>query len=326
MNFDLYKKLHEEGLISDISLEKVKERHDHPLFSVHWELKTLLYLGVMLLSSGLGILIYKNIDTIGHQVILLMIALLSASCFFYCFKRKKPFDKEKVKSPDSFFDYILLLGCLSFVSFLGYLQFQYTVFGDHYGLATLIPMLVLFYVAYQFDHQGILGLAITNMAIYMGVAATPKALLTAGTYDDPSLITVYLLLAIILLSVAFLSERYNFKKHFKFNYLHFGVHIGFISLLSGYFFHYDQPSCLLWLLGVFVLAFLLYMDAVKNKSFYFLLLTVLYSYFTISSLVIRGLDSMRDNDNIIFGFLYFTLSSIGLVIFLIRLNKKIKGA
>ncbi|WP_449435707.1 hypothetical protein [Pedobacter steynii] len=100
MNF--LKSFFEEDCISEDSFEKVKNMSGNTLFSLHWEIKTLLYLGVMLLSSGLGILIYKNIDTIGHQVILLIIAAISAGCFFYCFKNKKPFSKELVKSPNSF--------------------------------------------------------------------------------------------------------------------------------------------------------------------------------------------------------------------------------
>jgi len=50
-------------------------------------------------------------------------------------------------------------------SFIGYLQYQYSAFGTHYGMATLIPMLALFLIAYYFDHLGILSLAIANLAV-----------------------------------------------------------------------------------------------------------------------------------------------------------------
>ena len=192
MDTDLYKKLHDQGLINSETLEKIVEKHKKPLFSLHWELKTLLYLGVTLLSTGLGILIYKNIDTIGHQFILLFIAGICAGCFVYCVKKRNPFSREKVKSPSSFYDYILLLGCLSLLSFLGYLQFQYHVFGDNYGLATFIPMLILFYVAYEFDHIGVLSMAITNLAIWLGASITPYTILSNGLYSSASLIIPYL--------------------------------------------------------------------------------------------------------------------------------------
>ena len=82
---DQYKTLHAEGLLSDASFDKLKLKPTPSLFSVYWEIKTLLYLGVLLLTSGLGLLIYENIDTIGHQFVLLLIALISGGCFFLLF-------------------------------------------------------------------------------------------------------------------------------------------------------------------------------------------------------------------------------------------------
>lgn len=324
MDTDLYKKLYNEGLLNSETLEKITEKHKNPLFSLHWELKTLLYLGVTLLSTGLGILIYKNIDTIGHQFILLFIAGICAACFVYCVKKRNPFSREKVKSPSSFYDYILLLGCLSLLSFLGYLQFQYHVFGDNYGLATFIPMLILFYVAYEFDHIGVLSMAITNLAIWLGATVTPFSLLSNGLYSSHPLIIPYLILGLFLLTAAYLSERYNFKKHFKFTYQNFGVNISFIALFTGYFSFYENPLSFLWLITVLILAFILYQDALKTKSFYFLLLVILYAYTAISTLVVRILFNIDSEAAFVTGLLYFIGSAIGLIITLIQLNKKIK--
>jgi hypothetical protein len=174
MDQELFKKLHAEGLIGNLSLQRVQAAGKRRLFSLHWELKTLLYQGVALLSGGLGILIYKNIDTIGHQTVLIFIVLVCGACFYYCLRKKQPFSFQKVKAPDPFFDYILLLGCLSFISCIGYMQFQYGFFGHSEGLTTFIPMVVLFVSAYYFDHTGILSLAITNMGAWVGIALTPR--------------------------------------------------------------------------------------------------------------------------------------------------------
>ncbi|QNK62767.1 DUF2157 domain-containing protein [Pedobacter sp. PAMC26386] len=324
MNISLYKKLHSEGLLSDETLEKVIERHKNPLFSLHWELKTLLYLGVTLLSTGLGILIYKNIDTIGHQFILLFIAIICAGSFIYCVKNRNPFSREKVKSPSAFYDYILLLACLCLLSFLGYLQFQYHVFGDNYGLATFIPMLILFYVAYEFDHIGILSMAITNLAIWLGATLSPYTMLENGYHTSNPLIAPYLFLGLLLLAAAYLSTHYAFKKHFKFTYQNFGLNISFLALFTGYFSCYEHSLSFLWLIGVLVLGYFLYTDALKNKSFYFLLLVILYAYTAISSLVVRVLLNIDSEAAFVMGLLYFIGSAIGLILVLIQLNKKIK--
>jgi hypothetical protein len=323
---DIFNQLHTEGLISDESLRKIEQKNAGHLFSVHWEVKTLLYVGILLLTTGLGILVYKNIDSIGHQFVLLFIALITAGCFAYCFKNKMPFNAAKVQSLNSVFDYLLLLGTLSFLIFVGYLQYQYNVFGNNYGMATFIPMLALFYIAYSFDHAGILNMAITNLGIWMGVSVTPKQLLAYHTFNSETIIYTYLGFGIILLIAAWLTEKFSFKKHFKFSYQHYGIHICFITLLAGYFHNYDEGLSLLWLLGLLILAVPLFVDAYMQKSFYFLLLIVLYSFIAVSSLVMRGLATTIDGGGIYLIFMYFICSAVGLVSLLIYLNKKLKAA
>lgn len=320
---DLYKTLHAEGLISDESFDKFNQKQ--ALFSVHWEIKTLLYLGVLLLTTGLGVLIYENIDTIGHQFVLLLFALICVGCFVYCFKTGAPFSTNKVKSPNTAFDYVLLLGCISFLTFVGYLQFEYKMFGTNYGLATWIPMLVLFFAAYYFDHMGILNMAIANLAIWMGVTVTPKQLLLNSDFNSKTIVYTYLLLGLLLLSGAYATQRVNFKKHFKFSYQHYGVHITFIALLAGYFLYYDSLAAFFWVLGVALLAFLIYKDADKNKSFYFLLLVILYSYITVSCLAVRFFIVTSGSGAIYLAPMYFIGSAIALIFLLINLNKKIKA-
>jgi len=323
---EIYEELHAAGLLSDESFAKVSADREKPLFSVHWELKTFLYSGVLLLTGGLGLLIYENIDTIGHQFVLILIALICAGCFVYCFKTKLPFSAGQVKSPNTAFDYILLLACTSFLIFVGYLQFEYKVFGLNYGLATLIPMLVLFFTAYYFDHLGILNMAIANLAVWMGVSVTPKQLLLNSDFDSETIIFTYLLLGMLLVAAAYATQYLNFKKHFKFSYLHYGVHVGFIIMLAGYFHYYQSAVSFAWMLGLFCFAFFIYQDAFKHRSFYFILLTVLYSYIAVSSLVVRVLIQTTDLGAMSLLSLYFIGSGIGLIFLLINLNRKIKTA
>jgi hypothetical protein len=323
MTNDLYKKLYADGLISDLSFEKLNQKGPAPLFSIHWELKLSLYLGVLLLTTGLGLLVYENIDSIGHTAVLVFIALISITCFIYCFKNKLPFSREKVDSPNTAFDYVLLLASTSFLIFVGYLQYQYNVFGSHYGMATFIPMVVLFFIAYYFDHLGILSMAIANLAVWMGVSVTPKQLLHNYDFDSKTIIFTYLLLGVLLLSGAYATQYFKFKKHFKFSYQHYGVHAAYIAMLAGYFHYYESPVAAVWMLGIALLSFFLYSDAFKNKSFYFLLLMMLYSYIALSSLVIRMLSAAENVGALSFLFFYFIASGIGLIFLLIYLNKKL---
>jgi len=326
MGAEFYNDLHEKGLISDGSFARLNEPQMRPNLSVHWEIRTLLYIGVVLLTGGLGLAVYENIDTIGHTAVLTLIGLIAGGSFIYCFKTTKPFSWNKVSAPNAYFDYILLLGCISLVSFIGYWQYQYHIFGTDYGLATLIPMVALFFIAYYFDHLGILSMAIANLAVWMGLSVTPKALLLQNDFDKAILTNTYIVLATILLLAAFLTDRYRFKRHFKFSYQHYGVHTGYIALLAGYFHYYDEYIAAVYMLTLFLLSALLYTDAMKNKSFYFLLLLTLYTYFALSCLAMRALFRVGDEGALYLAFFYFIGSALGLIFLLIHFNKKLKTA
>ncbi|MFL5744753.1 MAG: DUF2157 domain-containing protein [Niastella sp.] len=323
MNIPLFERLHQEGLIADPSLQKVKQRAGSRLFSVHWELKTILYLGILLLTGGLGILIYKNIDTIGHQVILAVIGLICISSFVYCERKKLPFATTRVPAPNSFFDYILLLGCLTLITFITYLQVQYTVFGTAYGLATFIPMVILFFCAYYFDHLGILSMAITNLAAWMGIAITPLNILKANDFANAEIIFAGLLLGVALTAIAWASERRNIKAHFEFTYVNFGINILFIACLAGMF-HFDSFYPL-WLLPLAGAVFYFYKKALSTRLFYFVLLITLYGYIGLSYVLIRFLLwATHELDGIFLILMYFIGSATGIIVFLSRMNKKMK--
>lgn len=325
MDIDLFEQLQKEGTISATSAEKVRTITTNRLFSVHWELKTILYLGVLLLSGGLGILVYKNIDTIGHQAILLAIAAACSGCFYYCFRHKLPFSWEKVAAPNSIFDYILLLGCLLMLTFITYLQVQYNVFGTRYGAATFFPMLVLFFAAYYFDHLGVLSMAITNLAAWMGVTVTPLQLLHANDFSSYILIYTGLLLGAVLIGGAWLSDRKRYKAHFAFTYSNFGTHVFLIATLAGMFAAYEGLY-IVWFLLLAAATWFFYNQAVKQGSFYFVLIVVLYAYVGLSYVVVRLLMLTESIGGVYLGLIYFILSGIGAIGLLMKLNKKLKKA
>ncbi|KAA2238673.1 DUF2157 domain-containing protein [Chitinophaga agrisoli] len=325
MDLRIFERLHQEGLIADTSFERIRMAAARRLFSVHWELKVLLYLGVSLLSTGLGILIYKNIDTIGHQAILAFIAAVSAGCFYYCYKHKQPFSWNKVPAAGVLSDYLLLLACLTFVSFIAYLQYQYTVFGPHPRIAGFIPLVVLFFCAYYFDHLGVLSLAITNLAAWMGIVVTPLRLLKENDFNSETIIYIAIALGVLLIVTGELTARWKRKQHFRFTYLNFGVHVLFIALLSAMF-HFRQTYTL-WFLLLAAFACYCYLDARRQHSFYFILILTIYSYialgYVVFNLVISAMHG-TDEGSLSLLLVYYIGSAFGLIRFLIHQNKKIK--
>ena len=315
---------YEVAVINKDILAKIRKQENGNLISVHWELKIIFYLGVSLLTTGLGIMVYKNIDTIGHQAIVAFIALLSASSFFYCYKTKAPFSFQKVEAPNQIFDYALLLGCLSFVSLIAYLQFEYTLFGNRFGLASFIPLLVLFFSAYYFDHLGILSLAITNLAAWAGITVTPTRILKDNDFNSDSIIYTGILLGILLVVASIASKKLKVKAHFEFTYSNFGTHVLFISCLAAMF--NFEKTYLLWFLLLLGICAFYYIKALSEKSFYYMLLLTFYGYIGLSYVVIRLMFSLGDDiGSIYLAFLYFIASALGMIAFLISMNKKLKS-
>jgi hypothetical protein len=325
MPSNLFEQLHTDGHLSSESLQKIKLSKANTLFSVHWELKTILYLGVLLLSGGLGILVYKNIDTIGHQAILFFIGALCTGSFFYCFKNKLPYSNNIVAAPNAFFDYVLLLACLTFITFVGYLQYQYNVFGNRYGLVTFIPMLLLFFTAYYFDHLGILTMAISTLAAWAGISVTPMSVLQENDFDSVTIIFTAFTLGVVLVTLGYFSTKENIKKHFEFTYNNFGIHLLFISTIAAMF-HFENICWLIFILLAGI-GYLVYQKSSKEKSFYLLLILSLYVYIGFSYLVTRLLfDIMHvDTDTVVLACFYFIGSAIGIMIFLIKMNKLFKS-
>ena len=322
MDINIVEELFDKQHISKDELNALRKKQEEPV-SVYWDVTSLLYLGILLLTTGLGIIVYKNIDSIGHAVIIAVISIACIACFGYCLNKATGFSTTKVESPGFLFDYILLLGCLLLLILTGYLQFAYRIFGDHLGMATFIPMVILFATAYYFDHLGVLTLAITNLAAWAGIAVAPLQFLEDNDFTSQRLIYTGILLGAALVAFSIVSQARNVKAHFAFTYKNFGANILFIALLAAMF-HFTQ-FYLLWLIALSVVCAWFIRDALKLNSFYFFVITVLYGYIAICYVVVDLLIKIGGDTGVLYlGLIYFIASGIALIKLLLHYNKIIK--
>jgi hypothetical protein len=305
-------------LITPEDAAKIADFEARKPFSLHWELKSLLYLGVLLLNVGFGYIIYENIDHIGHAVIIAGIGAVSAGCFWYAFRHGRPFAPGPVETPTPYFDYILLLGCLTFLLMEGYWQYQYHVFGEQYGLATFLPMVLFFGLAYRFDHRGVLSLGITALASWMGITVAPTNLLADNDFNSQTIVLTGIFLGVLLTGLPYLSERLNLKKHFSITYLNFAVHVLMVSCLAGMF---STGYRLLYflVLGLAVAYYIWY--ARKNQSFFFLLMAVIYGYIGLTNLIFSSVSSM----DFPFYLFYFIATCLGIIYLLTHYKRFFKN-
>jgi hypothetical protein len=171
---------------------------------------------------------------------------------------------------------------------------------------------------------GILSLAITNLAAWAGIAITPLSILKSGNFADDHLIYTGILLAAILLLIARLTRQRRLKPHFETTYTNFGIHLFFIATLAGLFTHDGTYGW--WFLGLAIFAVYACAEAFAKRSFYFILVIVLYFYIALSAVIVRLLSTMSGStDPIFLGLLYFILSAFGTAMLLVRLNRQLKS-
>ena len=313
----ILKELTDKQIVTPEQAGKIDRFEKTAPFSLHWELKTLLYLGVLLLNVGLGVLIYEHIDTLGHTVPLIMIGLVCAGCFYYVIRYRKPFSNGEVESATPYYDYVLLLGCLSFLLLEGYWQYQYRIFGERYGLATFIPMVLFFVLAYLFDNRGVLSLAITALASWLGITVTPQELLSRNDFNSATIIQTGVFLGVLLAAIVFTSERRDFKRHFSMTYLNFSVHLLMVSCLSGII-TLDNWLVYVPLLALSVGSYLWL--ARQRQSFYLLVVAVVYAYIGLSYLFMKTFPRLILEAYL----LYYLFSGAAVVVMLINHKKILK--
>jgi hypothetical protein len=295
-----------EGLLARIQAHDARKP-----FSLFWEIRAALSLGVLSLSAGLGILVYKNIGTIGHQAILAAIALGALACFAYAFRRAPAFAWGEVRRTASGVDYALWLGALLTGTFVGYLQARYAPFGDHTAVAMALPAVFYLFLAYRFDHRGTLQLGIAGLCAAAGVAVTPAAAFRAGLFDGRLPVYTGLMLAAACGIASWLAGRRGWKPHFAFSYGNFAAHLFFLSALGGMSAGRGAGEAAYFLLAAAGAAGL-FAYARRLRSPYFTLVAVAYGYVAITIMVFRHLLT-GGGFSLQLVFLYFLVSCGGAI-------------
>jgi len=310
--------LSQKGIVPEEQATSILDYEITKPFSIHWELRSLLYVGITLLTSGLGVLIYKNIDSIGHQAIIALISAMIIACFYYVFQHRQAFSWHEVHHATKFSEYALLLGCTLFLILEGYLQFQFNFFGTQYGIAIFIPTIIFFILAYRFDHRGILSMAITGLASWLGLSISPLSILEKNDFTAPGLIVTGLVLGISLGIISWLSETKNLKKHFGFTYLFLGGNLAVVAGLTGLF---SDTNKLIYFLVTVAMCIFLIQYARKTHSLIFLLMGVIYGYI---ALTYGAFQYLPDTFLGFVSIYYFMFTSAGVIYFLLNI-KKIAG-
>jgi hypothetical protein len=276
MRPDHLKVLQEKNLLTEDQYSILEPIYSRKIISVFYELRIILYLGVMLFTTGVGILIYKNIGEFGHLALITILFIMTAYCFHYALRNVPEYSNEKLTPPTPYFDYIVLLGCLLFISVLGYLQFQYELFDEGMGLTTLVTAAFFFFAAYRFDPLGVLSLAITALASFWSISISPQKWYSGNFLSESNLHVTAMVFGVVVGGTALLLDKKGIKKHFTFTYLNFCSLIFLIGATSGMFI--DDHVYLIFLLSLYAGCAAIAYYAHLKKSFLFILYAFVFAY------------------------------------------------
>ena len=221
------------------------------LVSVRFEIRTLLYAGVLLLTSGVGVLVALHQEEIGPLAIATGIALAAAGSLIWVARRSAPFSWGESTSPGVAFDYVLLLGLLLVAADLAYVEVQFTVLGPRWAYHLLIVGGLYLLAAYRWDSRTALGLALTTLAAWRGLSLSlvPSAL---GLGVAADLRASAIALGALYVAAAVLSARLAWKAHFEEIYANAGLLLLLGGLLAGVF--DDRRAWSVWLVAVLLAA------------------------------------------------------------------------
>lgn len=287
------------------------------LVSIHGEVRALLYAGVLLLTTGVGLFLKENHQRLGPAVLASLIGLAAVACFVYVFRRSPPFSWGSTPTQHIAADYVLLLGVLLVASDLAYVETQFRWLGPRWPQHLLIVSLLYLVAAYRFDSRAVLSLALTSFAAWRGVsAALPFA---AGAHGfGPAVRANALGCGVLFVAAGILSLRLKRKAHFEAVWVTLGLLLLLGGLLSGVFQDSisDWP---IWEIPLFVCAVVVIAIAYRLRRPLDFALGVLAAYLGAMRLLAEALDGAT---------MAFTIgvSSLALIAFLIRAQRRMRAS
>jgi hypothetical protein len=199
------------------------------LVSLSTAIHGLLYLGVVAVTSGVGLLFKDQIANLGPLTIAFSVGLAAILCLGWVARRSPPFTGAQIASPHFAFDYILALGALLAAADLAFVEARFSPLGDRWAYHLLLVSLGYAGLAFRFDSRTLFALALTTFAAWRGVAATSLERAVFGFFDDTDAVRLNALacgLAFVVLGR--LLERRQVKAHFEPT----AVHLGWLLILQ----------------------------------------------------------------------------------------------
>lgn len=202
------------GTVDPRAAVRLRRAASGELVSVDVVLRLLLWAGVALTTTGVGLLVKQNLERLGPVTIAVFLGAASAGCLAWSWRRAPRYARGETPSPGIVFDAILLLGALLAAADLAYVEVKLTPLGANWPWHLLILSIAYAALAARFDARALFSLALTSFAAWRGVSIAVLGNRLFEPIDD-RLFLEGLLCGAAFLALGRLLERLRFKAHFE---------------------------------------------------------------------------------------------------------------
>ena len=310
----IYKKLFNKNLIEETQFEFLEAIETNKIISVFNELRLMLYIGIMLLSAGIGLFAYQNMGSVGHICCMILLFAGIIACFYYIMKYAKPYSNAEVTVDHPYYDYILFLVSLLIIGLFGYIQVYFNLVNLLLNWSTFISAIILLFMAYRYDNRGLLSMGITAISATFGIVISPVNWTKGEWLPTLNLYNTGIILGVIFILIGQMSEMKKIKSHFRFTYQNIGLLIFIIASFAAIF-DSDYPILYAFILLASSIAVIYY--SWNYKEFLYFLYSSISSYIVLTYLLIKLIES-SNTDAWSLLFYYVPFSCIGYILFLIK--------
>ena len=296
------------GALSPGQFTLLDELHRNRRYSFHGELRTAVYLGVLLVAAGVALTVREYFARLGDIAIIGSLTTGCLAAFSYCFLKGGPYSHEAVESPNILFDYVLLFGCTCFATAIGYVETQFDVLGRLWIHYLLLSASLFFFLAYRFDNRLVLSMALSTLAAWFGFQLSDAFEAFHRYYRESAIANSAVSFG---LGIALYSA--GIKRHFLHVYLNFAVHFLLAALVAGVFEHrfssWHLPALALAAAAVAVYS-------VRSRRFLYMLYAILYGFAGANALALRYIHSTG------MMFLYGIGTSLAVILLIFTLSRR----
>ena len=199
------------------------------LVSLSVAIHTLVYLGVVAVTTGVGLLFRNEIANLGPLTIALAVGIAAALCLAFVARRSPAYSPGEVGSPHFAFDSVLVLGALLAAGDLAFIESRFSPLGAQWPFHLLLVSLFYLALAFRFNSRTMFALSLTSFAAWRGVASTSVERAVFGFFNDTEAVRLNALacgIAFVILGRE--MGRRRIKAHFE----PAAAHLGWLLILQ----------------------------------------------------------------------------------------------